>query len=295
MKCLFSGLIASCLAVMTTLHAVPTSSLPLWPQDAPGARGSESADIPTLTPFWPSPETAIGAAVVICPGGGYGNLAPHEGEGYARFLNENGISAFVLKYRLGSRGYRHPAMLHDAARAVRLVRANATAWGIDPTRIAIMGSSAGGHLASSLLTHFDTGQPDHADPVERQSSRPDLGILCYPVITMGPGTHLGSRTNLLGPDPSPELVLLLSSEKQVTADTPPTFIWHTAEDAAVPVSNSLAFATALASHGVPFGLHVYEKGAHGLGLGSRDYDPSQHHPWTKALLFWLREQRFLER
>lgn len=294
MKYLLTGLIAFFFAHMTLLNAAPASSIPLWVDAAPGALGNSAHDIPTITPYLPSSETATGSAVVICPGGGYGQLAEHEGEGYARFLNENGIAAFVLKYRLGSNDYRHPAMLQDASRALRLVRANASTWGIDPTRIAIMGSSAGGHLASSLLTHFDAGQPDHTDPVERQSSRPDVGILCYPVITMGPGTHQGSRRNLLGAEPSADLIALLSSEKQVTADTPPTFIWHTAEDAAVPVSNSLAFATALASHGVPFGLHVYEKGAHGLGLGSRDYDPSRHHPWTKALLFWLREQRFLD-
>jgi acetyl esterase/lipase len=295
MKCLFLGLIGFYVAAMTNLNAAPASALLLWPEGAPGALGSEPADIPTLTPYLPSPERATGAAVVICPGGGYGNLASHEGEGYARFLNEHGIAAFVLKYRLGSNQYRHPAMLQDAARALRFVRSNVAEWGVDPGRIAIMGSSAGGHLAASLLTHFDAGQPDHPDPVERQSSRPDIGILCYPVITMGEGTHQGSRRNLLGPEPSPELVRLLSTEKQVTLQTPPTFLWHTSEDAAVPVSNSLSFASALAAHGVPFDLHVYEKGGHGMGLGSRDYDPSKHHPWTRDLLFWLAGQGFVDR
>ena len=194
---------------------------------APGALGKEDKDIPTLTAYMPDPAKATGAAIVICPGGGYGGLAPHEGGQYARFLNEYGIAGFVLKYRLGPDGYRHPAMLHDAARAVRTVRANAGEWKLDPKRIGIMGSSAGGHLASTLLTHFDAGKPDAADPIERQSSRPDLGILCYAVISMGELGHRGSRNNLLGKDPSPELVRELSNELHVTKDTPPCFIWHT--------------------------------------------------------------------
>src|SRR5205814_5810147 len=172
-------------------------------------------DIPTLTPYWPDPEKATGAALVICPGGGYGGLAPHEGVDYARFMNEHGVAGFVLKYRLGSAGYRHPAMLQDAARAMRTVRARAAEWKLDPRKIGIMGSSAGGHLASTLLTHFDAGRSDAPDAIERQSSRPDLGILCYPVITMGERTHQGSKNNLLGKDPSPELVKLLSNELQV--------------------------------------------------------------------------------
>lgn len=276
--------------------AVPRDPFPLWPSgEVPGASGKAEPDTPGLTPYFPESAIATGAAMVICPGGGYVRLAEHEGEGYARFLNEHGIAAFVLKYRLGSAGYRHPAMLEDAARAVRLVRANAADWGLDPGRIGIMGSSAGGHLASTLLTHFSGGDPDALDPIERQSDRPDLGILCYPVITMGDGTHAGSRANLLGANPSPELIELLSNERHVTAETPPTFLWHTAEDPVVPVSNSLDFAAALAKHGVPFDLHVYEKGAHGLGLGSREYDPAKWHPWTADLLFWLKGQGFLDR
>ena len=175
---------------------------PLWPGGVPNALGKEDKDIPTLTPYLPEPTNATGAAIVICPGGGYGSLAPHEGVDYARFLNEHGIAGFVLKYRLGSGGYRHPAMLQDAARAVRTIRARAAEWNLDPKRIGIMGSSAGGHLASTLLTHFDSGKTDDNDPIERQSSRPDLGILCYPVITMGEFTHQGSKNNLLGNNPS---------------------------------------------------------------------------------------------
>jgi acetyl esterase/lipase len=232
--------------------------------------------------------------MVICPGGGYGGLAPHEGAQYARFLNEYGIAGFVLKYRLGSGGYRHPAMLQDAARAVRLVRARAGEWKVDPQHIGIMGSSAGGHLASTLLTHFDAGKPDAADPIERQSSRPDLGILCYAVITLGQFTHQGTKNNLLGKDPSPELVRQLSNELQVTKDTPPCFIWHTYEDKAVPVENSLQFAEALRKAGVPFDLHIYQQGPHGLGLGTRDWNPEKRHPWTRDCLFWLRAQGFVK-
>jgi acetyl esterase/lipase len=275
-------------------QAQPTNPLPLWPDGAPGALGTAAKDIPTLTPFFPDPAKANGAAMVICPGGGYRGLAPHEGKNYALWLNEQGVTAFVLKYRLGSGGYHHPSMLQDAARAVRTVRANATEWKLDPKRIGIMGSSAGGHLASTLVTHFDAGTPDAADPIERQSSRPDLGILCYPVITMGEKTHIGSKTNLLGTNPSPELMKLLSNELQVTKDTPPCFLFHTAADTVVPVENSMEFAAALQRAGVPFDLHIYKNGAHGMGLGSRDYDPAQFHAWTKDCSFWLKEQGFLK-
>lgn len=230
--------------------------------------------------------------MVVLPGGGYGGLAAHEGKDYALWLNEQGITAFVLKYRLGPAGYRHPAMLHDAARAIRLVRSTATEWKLDPKRIGIMGSSAGGHLASTLLTHFDSGKSDAEDLIDRQSSRPDLGILCYAVITMGQFTHQGSKHNLLGNDPSPELVQELSNELHVTKDTPPCFLWHTFEDNAVPVENSLQFAAALRKAGVPFDLHVYQKGAHGLGLGSRDYDSAKWLPWTHDCAYWLKLQGF---
>ena len=275
-----------------TARADTQPSLPLWPDGAPGALGKEDKDIPTLTPYLPEPDKATGAAIVVCPGGGYGMLADHEGKDYALYLNQSGVAAFVLKYRLGSQGYRHPAMLQDAARAVRLVRAKAADWKVDPKRVGIMGSSAGGHLASTLLTHFDAGKPGAEDPVERQSSRPDLGILCYAVISLGEFGHRGSRNNLLGPDPSPELVRELSNELQVTKDTPPCFIWHTYEDRGVPVENSLQFAEALRKAGVPYDLHIYQKGQHGLGLGTRDWNPEKRHPWTRDLVFWLQAQGF---
>jgi acetyl esterase/lipase len=278
---------------LASAQAQPTNSFPLWPDGAPGALGQQDKDIPTLTPYLPDPAKATGAAVVICPGGGYAALAPHEGAQYARFLNEYGVAGFVLKYRLGSSGYRHPVMLQDAARAMRLVRARAGEWQLDPHRIGVMGSSAGGHLASTLVTHFDVGKPDAADPVERQSSRPDLGILCYAVITLGQFTHQGSKQNLLGKDPSPELVRELSNELHVTKDTPPCFVWHTYEDKAVPVENSLQFAEALRRAGVPCDLHIYQKGAHGLGLGTRDWNPEKRLPWTRDCIFWLQAQGFV--
>jgi len=282
----------SFLGLLAAAHAQTTNTFPLWPDSAPGALGKEAKDIPTLTPFLPPPEKATGAAIVICPGGGYGGLADHEGSQYARFLNEHGVAGFVLKYRLGSAGYRHPVMLQDAARALRTVRARAGEWKLDPQRIGIMGSSAGGHLASTLVTHYDAGKPDAADPIERVSSRPDLGILCYPVISMGEHTHQGSKNNLLGKDPSPELVRELSNELQVTKDTPPCFVWHTWEDKGVKIENALAFVSALQAAGVRFDFHVYERGPHGIGLGSREYDPAKWHPWTRDCAFWLKERGF---
>lgn len=285
--------------LLTALTALTLSTLaqaadpvPLWPNAAPGALGTAEHDIPTLTPYLPAPEKATGAAIVICPGGGYGGLAAHEGPAYAEWLAENGVAGFVLKYRLGSKGYRHPAMLNDVARAIRLTRSKAAEWKIDPKRVGVMGSSAGGHLASTILTHFDAGKADAGDAVERESSRPDLGILCYPVITMGAETHGGSKKNLLGDNPPAELVELLSNEKQVTPQTPPTFIFHTWEDKAVKVENALLFAGALTKNGVPFDLHIYEKGVHGIGLGNRGGAPM--HPWTQDCLYWLKVRGFVK-
>lgn len=280
-------LLASLLA--GSLFAGAQTAIPLWPDAAPGALGTNHNDVPKLTPYLADPAIASGAAMVILPGGGYGGLAAHEGKGYADWLVTNGVSCFVVQYRLGSHGYRHPRMLEDAARAVRLVRARAGEWKVDPQRVGIMGSSAGGHLASTLLTHFDAGKPESADPVERESSRPSLGVLCYAVISMGPNTHQGSRNNLLGKTPDPELLKLLSNELQVTKDTPPCFLWHTWEDKAVKVENSLEFAAALQRNGVPFDLHVYQKGGHGMGLGK-----TKPHPWANDCIFWLKEQKFVK-
>ncbi len=291
MKSFLLALICCFTIAHHTIAAQPV--IVLWPDGAPGALGKAPKDIPTLTIYLPDQAKATGAAMIVCPGGGYGGLASYEGDDYALWLNTQGIAGFVLKYRLGSSGYHHPSMLQDAARSIRLVRAKAADWQLDTNRIGIIGSSAGGHLASTILTHFDAGQPETTDPIERVSSRPDLGVLCYPVITMkDPGVHAGSRKNLLGNNPSPELIDELSNEQHVTKDTPPCFIWHTDEDKGVPVENSFAFAAALRKAGIPFEFHVYQRGAHGLALGSKKYDPAQWHRWTADCAAWLKEQKF---
>ena len=290
----FNLTIASTLLLLslTFSRADMQKPIPLWPEGAPGALGSSTNDIPTLTPYLPDDPNATGAAIVICPGGGYGKLAPHEGNDYALWLNQQGVTCFVLKYRLGSNGYRHPAMLNDAARAVRWVRAHADEFKVDTHRVGILGSSAGGHLASTLMTHFDSGNAQAKDPVERESSRPDLGILCYAVISLGEFTHQGSKNNLLGKNPAPELVKLLSNELQVTTNTPPCFLWSTFEDQAVPMENTFLFAEALRKNRVRFDLHIYEQGRHGIGL--KDEAPfANPHPWAGDCLFWLKVLGFL--
>ena len=278
-------------SVMVTF-AEMKDPIPLWPGGAPGALGDSSNDIPTITPYLPDPATATGAAMVICPGGGYAHLAPHEGNDYALWLNQHGVTCFVLKYRLGSNGYHHPAELNDAARAVRWVRAHADDFKIDTHRIGIMGSSAGGHLAATLMTHFDAGNPGADDVIERQSSRPDLGILCYAVISFGEFRHSGSRDFLLGTNQTPELIRELSAELQVTPNTPTCFLWTTYEDKTVPMENTLLFASALRKNNVPFDLHIYEQGGHGMGL--KDKPPFNHpHPWANDCLFWLKLHNFV--
>lgn len=273
----------------------PAAEFPLWPDGAPLAHGTDPVkDIPTLTPFWPDEAKVTQAAMVICPGGGYGKLAAYEGKDYAEFLAQHGLSCFVLKYRLGSNGYRHPAMMFDVQRALRYVRSHADAWHIDSKRIGVMGSSAGGHLASVAATHFDAGDSAAADPIDRAGCRPDIAVLIYPVISMGPLTHAGSLHNLLGPTPDPKMVEFLSSELQVTPQTPPCFIFHRFEDQAVKVENSLEFAMALRRNGVPFDLHIFQQGTHGGGLGGPvTPDDAQLHPWTRDLLFWLKVQKFV--
>lgn len=269
----------------------PPETVHLWEGEAPGAKGAEPGDIPTLTIYRPPAERRTRAAVVICPGGGYGGLAAHEGQPVAEWLNTLGITGLVLKYRLGPR-YHHPVMLGDASRAIRLARSRAPEWNLDPGRIGILGFSAGGHLASTVATHFDAGKPDASDAVERVSSRPDAAILIYPVITLSaPYAHMGSRRNLLGDNPAQELVDLLSNEKQVTPQTPPTFLVHTADDAAVPCENSVLFMLALRKARVPVELHVFAHGPHGLGLGK---DDPAFRAWPAACAQWLKERRFLE-
>jgi acetyl esterase/lipase len=253
--------------------------------------GDEPADKPDLRIYLPEPAKANGAAVVICPGGGYGVLAyDHEGHQVAKFLNSIGVAAAVVKYRLAPR-YRHLAPLQDAQRSIRHLRANAAGLRLDPSRIGILGFSAGGHLASTAATHFDVGQADSKDPIERQSCRPDFAVLCYPVISLiEPFGHSGSKRNLLGDQPDPKLVEFLSNEKQVTADTPPTFLFHTGDDAGVPVENSLAFYAALRKAKVPAELHVYQVGPHGVGLANAD--PAVF-GWKDRLADWMRTNNFL--
>jgi len=276
------------LLIAPLVNAAPETVIVLWPGGAPGALGNDPVDIPTLTPYFPPKDKMTGAAIVICPGGGYAHLADHEGRPVAEWLNTLGVTAFVLKYRLGPR-YHHPAPMQDAARAIRIVRARAAEWGLDPQRIGILGFSAGGHLASTAGTHFDAGKPDTPDVIERASSKPNLMILIYPVITMRNMTHAGSKKNLLGDQPSPELVALLSNEEQVTRETPPTFLVHTMNDSAVPVENSLLFVSALRKAGVPFEFHLYERGPHGFGLGGKDPILTT---WPDRCADWLRLHGF---
>ncbi|MGI8988477.1 MAG: alpha/beta hydrolase [Bryobacteraceae bacterium] len=255
----------------------------LWPDGAPGALGTAEADKPKLTIYLPPADKAVGTGVVICPGGGYGALAmDHEGKQVAEWLNSLGVAGFVLQYRLGPQ-YHHPIELGDARRAMRYVRSGAKNFGIAPDRIGIMGFSAGGHLAATAGTHFDT--------VDGVSSRPDFLILCYPVISFTtPYTHKGSMKNLLGEDPDPELVKNLSNELQVTAQTPPTFLFHTNGDTGVPAENSVLFYLALRKAGVPAEMHIYQNGKHGVGLAQSDPVLSS---WPGRLADWLRVRGLL--
>ena len=285
------------LASAVLIATASAEPIRLWEGDAPGALGKADQDIPTLTAFLPAAGTASGTAIVICPGGGYGGLASHEGQGYAEFLAGKGVACFVLKYRLGSKGYRHPVMMHDVQRAIRLVRTNAAKWAVDPARIGVMGSSAGGHLATTSVTHFDSGKADSTDAVDRTSCRPDFGVICYGVISMEDGvTHGGSKNNLLGKDPAADLVELLSNDKQVTKNTPPCFVWTTGEDKAVLPENSFRFVQALRKSGIAFDFHVYEKGPHGIGLspGKNGVPAGDVHPWGKDLVFWLQQHGWVK-
>lgn len=278
-------------AVSVVAGRVP-DIFPLWPDGAPAAGKPDEAR-PRISVYRPEQRACVTAAVLICPGGGYGNLAlGHEGKEIAEWLNGLGITGVVLEYRNARGGYRHPVPLMDAQRAMRFLRARADELGIDRDRIGIMGFSAGGHLASTVGVTRGDCDPDAADPIERVSSRPDFMILCYPVIAFGEHfTHRGSQRNLIGANPPEELVRLLSSEKQVDGDVPPTFLFHTDADTGVPAENSIAFYLALRKAGVPAELHVYRNGQHGLGLasgvdGTRD--------WSRACEQWMRSLGVVE-
>jgi acetyl esterase/lipase len=264
---------------------MPTPQL-LWPSGAPGAKGDLDEDKPALWVFLPPESNAVGTAVVICPGGGYAHLAiGHEGKDVAEWLNSLGVAAFVLRYRLAPR-YQHPAPLLDVQRAVRTVRAGADYWHIDPARIGVMGFSAGGHLASTIGTHFDPGDSAAKDPIDKVGCRPDFLILAYPVISLGSDySHAGSKKNLLGDNPEAALIESLSNEKVVTPETPPTFLFHTNADTGVVPENSVLFYLALRKAKVPAEMHIFEHGRHGIGLAPGDPAASI---WPTLCANWLR-------
>ena len=264
----------------------------LWSDGAPGALGTAPEDTPQLTPWIPDRPSGDGTAVVICPGGGYTRLSmDKEGHLVAQFFNGLGMHAFVLQYRLGPK-YRHPLPLGDARRALRHVRAHAAEYRIRPDRLGLMGFSAGGHLTATVSTHIDRGQPGAADPVERESARPDFAILAYPVITFTERwTHRGSRDMLLPPDRQhPDVLADLSNDTQVSPETPPTFLFHTDADTGVPAENSVMYYLALRRAKVPAEMHIYEPGAHGVGLGGSD--PALV-TWPDRVAGWLRTRHLL--
>jgi acetyl esterase/lipase len=301
LQTLMLSALLSCLAMTqepaTAAQPWPTSLDPstdtrtfdLWENGAPGAQGTTDDDKPTLTlyPVRPGPEIPTATtAVIIAPGGSYIRLATnHEGRQVANWFNAQGVTAFVLRYRLGPR-YHHPIEMQDAQRAIRYVRAHAAEFGIRPDRLGVMGFSAGGHLASTVATHFDSGNPAAADPIDQLSSRPDFVVLGYPVISMTADySHKGSVTALLGEHPDPKQAKLLSNELQVTKETPPTFLFTTSADETVPAENSIVFYLALHKAGVPAEIHVFENGRHGLGLAMTDPALAE---WSTLLRNWLR-------
>jgi acetyl esterase/lipase len=293
----------SALFLMAVLLADPVEA-PLWGDSIPGPTSKDAKNVPTLTAWMAPSDKANGTAVVVCPGGGYsGRATDHEGKQIAEWLNARGIHAFVLKYRTATESQIAPPLqpgpMHDVQRAIRTVRAKAKDQGIDPKRIGVWGFSAGGHLASTAATHFDAGKADAKDPIEKQSCRPDFAILAYPVISMKDGvTHKGSRHNLIGNPPDSRLVEYYSNELQVTKDTPPTFLFHTAEDKAVLIENSKLFLAALKKNGVECELYVVEQGPHGVGLGT---DPKwakgapEAGTWPGKLEGWMKGRGLLDK
>lgn len=299
MKKLILATIIGCIAALASASPI----IPLWPEGVPGARagiGAEQAkegrisnvSEPTLTLVGPAVDRPNGTAVIICPGGGYVRLsADREGTQYANWLSGLGVTTFVLKYRMQEFG--HPAPLQDVLRAVRLVRSRAKEFGIDPARVGVMGSSAGGHLAASAGTLFDLPAGRTGAALDGISGRPDFMMLMYPVITMEPpAAHMGSRQALLGKSPPAELVTQMSLEKQVTAATPPTLLIHTQEDQAVPVENSILFYQALTRARVPAEMYLLERGSHGMGMKDGLGTSSE---WPRRAEEWLRARGLLAR
>lgn len=258
----------------STLFAAAADRVVLFPGGAPGARGEAETDIPTLTVVRANPAKATGAAIVFLPGGGYSQLTYNtERQALVAWLAERGATVFVLRYRHGGNGYRHPAPFQDATRALRWVRTHAADYGIDPARVGITGASAGGHLAALVSTRFDAGDPQAKDPVERASSRPDFSVLFYPVITLSDPqlTHAGSRRHLVGTGPeADQLAAELSVEGRVTAQAPPTFLVFGGEDATVHPANGALYALALQRAGVKVEAHLFETGPHAFGLPTKD-------------------------
>ncbi len=254
------------------------SVIPYW-DEAFIEDGETTPRKPTITAY---PAKNSKGAVIIFPGGGYVMRAEHEGKGYAEWFQKIGITSFVVDYRVAP--YKHPAQISDAMRAVKYVRHYADKYGIDKNKIAVMGSSAGGHLAASVSVHYDKKMYDETDEIDKENARPDATILCYPVIDMFEYRHDGSRQNLIGERALHADKELMSLQKQVTVDTPPAFIWHTSSDQAVPVENSLMYADALSKVQVPFELHIYPMGHHGLGLAKELPHVAQ---WSKSLENWL--------
>jgi acetyl esterase/lipase len=290
-----------CVACLLGAEAAATE-IDLWPEGVPNVRkdiGPEQVvegrvmhvTTPTLDHRVPLAGTSNGTAVILCPGGGYGSLSlDFEGTTFANWLSQLGITTFVLKYRL--KEYGHPAPLQDVLRAVRLVRSRAAEFGIDPSRIGVMGSSAGGHLAASAGTLYDHVAGRTGAALDTVSARPDFLILMYPVISMtGAATHAGSRTALLGATPSPELLRVMSPELHVSSATPPTLLVHTQEDTEVPIENSILFFQALTRAGVPAEFYAFEHGPHGIGMNPGHGTASE---WPQRATEWLRGRGLLE-
>ncbi len=281
----------------TATLAISAESVPLWPEGkTPYTKPvDKETGSPLFQPYLTKgADKHNGAAIVVCPGGGYGGLAKdHEGRQIALWLNKRGVSAYVLQYRLGSKGHHYPTQLADVQRAIRLARSRAADDGIDAKRIGVMGFSAGGHLASMAATLYDEEAYPASDDVDKVSARPDFAVLCYPVINMVDKgiAHGGSRNNLLGPDNArdDEKAKHVSSDLNVDENTPPTFLFHTQEDAAVPVENSIRFFSAMNSHGISGEMHIFQKGPHGVGLYLGD--PVLRH-WSQLLDLWLKNNSF---